>query len=203
MSGNTKIKLCGLKSENDIELVNRLKPDYVGFVMWDKSHRNVSYEKLKKLKGMLNHDIKAVGVFVDEDVNFIAGLANEGLLDILQLHGSEDEEYIIKLRSLLTGKAQIIKAFKAEDDNLTKAYNSSADFILFDPGKGDGMTFAWDILKNFERPYFLAGGLNSDNVREAIDVLKPYAVDVSSGIETDKVKDPLKAESFVNAVRGM
>jgi len=198
---STKIKLCGLKSLKDIEMVNRLKPEYVGFVMWEKSHRNVTREMLKVLKDSLDKDIKAVGVFVDENPETVAALLNDNLLDIAQLHGSEDNEYIKTLRNLVNRDIAVIKAFKVDEDNLRKSTESDADIVLFDPGKGDGMTFSWEVLKGYERPYFLAGGLNADNVALAIKVLEPYAVDVSSGIETDKVKDENKAAAFVKAVR--
>ena len=200
---NTKIKLCGLKSVKDIEMVNRLKPDYVGFVMWEHSHRNITRDELVTFKGMLDKDIKAVGVFVDEDVYLIASLINDGLIDIAQLHGSEDNDYIDTLRNLTDNKAVIFKAFKTDAVSIENARKSHGDFLLFDPGKGDGMTFSWEIIKNFERPYFLAGGLNSDNVTDAIKFLHPYGVDVSSGIETDKIKDPYKAEMFVRKVRSL
>lgn len=199
---STKIKLCGLKSLKDIEMVNGLKPEYVGFVLWEKSHRNVSEETLATLKAALLPEIKAVGVFVDETVEKVSHYANTGLIDVIQLHGSEDEVYITKLREALKGGNTIFKAFKVDAENLKKARESSADMLLFDPGKGDGMTFSWEVLKDFERPFFLAGGLNSENVVRAIETLHPYAVDVSSGIETDKVKDSAKAEAFVAAVRG-
>lgn len=197
---STKIKLCGLKSLKDIEMVNRLMPDYVGFVLWEKSHRNVSEDTLRVLKSALDKRIRAVGVFVDETVEKVSHYANAGLIDVIQLHGDEDEAYIAQLRSALSDEHVIIKAFKVEGDNLEKAGKSTADMLLFDPGKGDGMTFSWEVLKNFDRPFFLAGGLNSENVADAIKMLNPYAVDVSSGIETDKVKDSVKAEAFVNAV---
>lgn len=198
---STKIKLCGLKSLKDIEMVNRLKPEYVGFVLWEKSHRNVTKEQLSELKAALLPEIKAVGVFVDETIEKISDYANSGLIDVIQLHGNEDEVYITNLRRALKGGNTMFKAFKVDGDNLERARASSADMLLFDPGKGDGMTFSWEVLKGFERPYFLAGGLNSENVVKAIETLHPYAVDVSSSIETDKVKDSAKAEAFVKAVR--
>lgn len=200
---SSKIKLCGLKSLKDIEIVNRLKPDYVGFVMWEKSHRNVSRETLSTLKNALMSDIKAVGVFVDETPETIASLVNDGLIDVAQLHGNEDNNYIKKLKSMISSDTTVIKAFKVDEDNVKKSMDSLADIVLFDPGKGDGMTFSWEILKGYERPYFLAGGLTPENVSEAIKILNPYAVDVSSGIETDKVKDEDKATAFVNAVRNI
>ena len=196
----TKIKLCGLSRQCDIEWANELKPDYIGFVFWSKSKRNVSPEKANELKALLSPDIKAVGVFANEPVQNVAKLLNNNIIDIAQLHGSEDEEYISKLRTL-TNKP-IIKAFllKSKDD-AQKAEKSTADHILLDSGMGTGKGFDRSLLKNISRPYFLAGGLYPENVADAIETLSPFAVDVSSGIETDNFKDKNKMAAFVKAVR--
>lgn len=196
----TKIKLCGLSRQCDIEWANELKPDYIGFIFWSKSKRNVSPEKAKELKALLSPDIKAVGVFVNEPVQNVAELLNNNIIDIAQLHGSEDEEYISKLRTL-TNKP-IIKAFllKSKDD-AQKAEKSMADHILLDSGMGTGKSFDRSLLKDISRPYFLAGGLCPENVGIAVDTLSPFAVDVSSGIETDNLKDRNKMTAFVKAVR--
>ena len=196
----TKIKLCGLSRQCDIEWANELKPDYIVFVFWSKSKRNVSPEKANELKALLSPDIKAVGVFVNEPVQNVAKLLNNNIIDIAQLHGSEDEEYISKLRTL-TNKP-IIKAFllKSKDD-AQKAEKSTADHILLDSGMGTGKGFDRSLLKNISRPYFLAGGLYPENVADAIETLSPFAVDVSSGIETDNFKDKNKMAAFVKAVR--
>lgn len=197
----TKIKLCGLSRECDIEYANRLLPDYIGFVMlFEKSHRNITPERASKLKALLDKRITAVGVFVDAPVQSVALLLNDGVIDIAQLHGSEDEEYISSLRAL-TDKP-IIKAFKATDpDELIRAEDSSADFVLLDSGKGYGISYDFDITKSVKRPYFLAGGINLDNVADAVKSVHPYCVDVSSGIETDKLKDGSKMAEFVRLVR--
>ena len=196
----SKIKLCGLSRKCDIEWVNALKPEYIGFVFWSKSKRNVPPEKAKELKGLLSPDIKAVGVFVDEPIENVAELLNDNIIDIAQLHGGEDEEYIKKLRAL-SGKP-IIKAFllKSESD-AERAEKSTADYILVDSGTGTGKSFDWELLKNISRPYFLAGGLCCENISQAITALDPYAVDVSSGIETNGCKDKNKMAAFVAAVR--
>lgn len=196
----SKIKLCGLSRECDIEWANELKPDYIGFVFWQRSKRNVSPEKAGALKAMLSPDIKAVGVFVDEPPENIAELLSRNIIDIVQLHGSEDEEYIARLRAL-TDKP-VIKAFllKNEDD-AEKAEQSTADMVLVDSGTGTGRSFDWSLLKGIKRPYFLAGGLCPENIVNAIDMLSPYAVDVSSGIETNGCKDKKKMAAFVAAVR--
>ena len=196
----TKIKLCGLSRQCDIEWANELKPDYIGFIFWSKSKRNVSPEKAKELKALLSPDIKAVGVFVNEPVENVAELLSNNIIDVAQLHGSEDEEYIAKLRTL--SDKPIIKAFllKSKDDAET-AEKSTADHILLDSGMGAGKSFDWNLLREIKRPYFLAGGLYPENVRDAIDKLSPFAVDVSSGIETDNFKDKNKMTAFVKAVR--
>ncbi|MGN1195792.1 MAG: phosphoribosylanthranilate isomerase [Acutalibacteraceae bacterium] len=197
----TKIKLCGLTQESDIEFANELNPEYVGFVFYEKSRRYIDAEKARQLKKLLSPEIKAVGVFVNESAENIAKLLNGGVIDIAQLHGSEDETCIKKLRSLCD--KPIIKAFRIEArQDIIKAEKSSADFVLLDSGKGGtGTVFDWTLIKGIGRPYFLAGGLNSDNVSEAIKDLSPYAVDVSSGIETNGMKDKVKAASFVAEVR--
>ena len=196
----SKIKLCGLSRKCDIEWANALKPEYIGFVFWSKSKRNVPPEKAKELKGLLSPDIKAVGVFVDEPIENVAELLNDNIIDIAQLHGGEDEEYIKKLRAL-SGKP-IIKAFLLKSENdAERAEKSTADYILVDSGTGTGKSFDWELLKNISRPYFLAGGLCCENISQAITALDPYAVDVSSGIETNGCKDKNKMAAFVAAVR--
>ncbi len=196
----TKIKLCGLKRECDIEAVNKLNPDFIGFVFAQKSKRYVDPEGAAKLKAKLNKGIKAVGVFVNESPETVADLLNRGTIDIAQLHGSEDEEYISKLRSL-TDKP-LIKAIKVQSKaDIEAADESSADYVLLDSGAGTGMTFNWQLIKGIKRPYFLAGGLSPENVAEAVKTLNPFAVDVSSGIETDGLKDEAKMADFVSTVR--
>ncbi|SEL68747.1 phosphoribosylanthranilate isomerase [Butyrivibrio sp. ob235] len=204
----TKTKFCGLTRPEDIKIVNRLKPDYIGFVFFKKSKRNVEPEEAKKLKEKLDSNIKAVGVFVDEKPEFIAGLANENIIDTIQLHGNEDEKYIGQLRKLTAAK--IIKAFQIKNYNCTKngtedfleeVQTSSADMVLIDSGQGTGTAFNWEILKQITRPYFLAGGINTENIEEAVTDIKPYAIDVSSGIETDGVKDEEKMSFIISIIR--
>lgn len=196
----TKIKLCGLSRTQDIEAANCLKPDYIGFVFAAKSKRRVSYLKAAELKSKLNSDIKAVGVFLDDDLDTVGALMNLGIVDMVQLHGSEDEEYIAKLRNI-TDKP-IIKAFIINNaDDVRRAEESTADYILLDGGKGSGKVFDWSLLSGIKRSYFLAGGLNADNAENAVKKLHPYSVDVSTGIETDGVKDTEKMTAFVAAVK--
>lgn len=196
----TKIKFCGLSRTCDIEAVNELKPEYIGFVFAEKSKRFVSPSDAKKLKNLLIPDIKAVGVFVNESPQTVADILNQEIIDIAQLHGSEDESYIQELRRLT--EKPVIKAFCIENtDNLQQIESSSADYVLLDSGAGTGTVFDWDIIKHIKRPYFLAGGLSADNAENAVNTLHPYAVDVSSGIEKDGVKDKFKMAAFAAAVR--
>lgn len=197
----TRIKLCGLTRPEDIAAANALRPEYVGFVFAANSRRAVSRKTAEELKVHLLPEIQAVGVFVNETPETVAGLLNAGVIDIAQLHGQEDETYISCLRKL-TNKP-LLQAFRVTDvQSLAKAGKSSADRILLDSGPGGtGTAFDWSVLDKFERPYFLAGGLDPDTVGDAVRRLHPYAVDVSSGIETAGRKDPQKMAAFMAAVR--
>ena len=198
---DAKIKICGLTQLEDIEAANALLPDYIGFVFWERSKRNVSKEQAKELKSRLDSRIKAVGVFVDAEIDFIADLVSCGIIDVAQLHGSEDEDYISQLRERIGG-AEIIKAFNINKiESFDEAEKSSADHIMIDSGKGSGIAFDWSKLERLERPYFLAGGLSTENISEVLENIKPFAVDVSSGVETDGFKDRAKMKRFVESVR--
>ena len=195
-----KIKICGLSRTCDIETANELKLDYIGFVFFKKSKRYVSFEQAKELKSALNTGVKAVGVFVDEPIENIVMLLDNRIIDIAQLHGDEDEEYIKALRSK-TDKP-IIKAFCINgEEDVVKANESTADFVLLDAGMGSGTMFNWQYINKINRPYFLAGGLSIKNAERAVEMLNPFALDVSSGVETDGLKDKDKMISFVNIIR--
>ena len=196
----TNIKLCGLTREEDIKNANELKPEYVGFVFYDKSRRNVTKAQAKKLKSLLNPEIKAVGVFVNAKLSEVEDLFEENIIDVAQLHGNEDENYI---KELMDNNIPVIKTFKANSpDEILKAEKSSADMIMFDAGNGEGVQIKdLKLLTYIDRPFILAGGLNQENVAAAISITKPYGVDVSSGIETDSLKDGNKMRQFVKAVR--
>lgn len=196
----TRIKLCGLSRPCDIEAANELKPEYIGFVFAPKSKRYVTAEKAVELKRLLDPDIKAVGVFVNERLETAAGLLNSGIIDLAQLHGKEDRRYIERLREL-TGKP-LIQAFQIEtEEDIKEARESAAEYILLDSGAGTGTTFDWRLAQKLKRQYFLAGGLTPGNVGEAVRILSPFAVDVSSGIETDGYKNKAKMAAFAAAVR--
>lgn len=197
----TRIKLCGLTRPCDIAVANELMSEYIGFVFFPKSRRYVSPEQARALREQLSPGIKAVGVFVNEAPENIAALLHQGIIDMAQLHGKETEEDIRQLRALTD--APIIQAFRVDNEqDVTRAEQSSADYLLLDSGSGGtGTTFDWKLIQNIRRPYFLAGGLNPDNVGKAVEALHPYAVDVSSGIETDGYKDVTKMRAFVRTVR--
>lgn len=199
----TRVKLCGMTRPEDILAVNGLKPEYIGFVFAKKSRRCVSKEQAKVLKGMLDPTVKAVGVFVNEAVECVANLLNEGVIDMAQLHGAEDEAYIRRLKEI-AGDKLIIKAVRVKSEaDVIAGEKSGADLVLFDAGAGDGKVFNWKLLENVERPYFLAGGLGPENVGDAVMRLRPFGVDVSSGIETSGVKDALKMAKFIAEVRNV
>lgn len=241
----TRIKLCGLTRIQDIEIANKLKPEYIGFIFWDRSSRNVSAIQAARLKGKLDSEIKTVGVFVNAPAEQVISYYNVGIIDIAQLHGNENEEYIKKLHD---AGLTVIKAFKMKkageninlagngnietpekptgdviteipekptgnaitetsekstDDVITEAVKSSADYIMFDPGKGEGATFNWQLIKGIKREFFLAGGLTPENIEKAVETVQPFAVDVSSGIETNGHKDPDKMSAFVKSTRAL
>lgn len=201
---STAIKFCGLRRSEDIEFVASLGAEYAGFIMSPKFWRYVAPEDVATLRQGLPKTTKVIGVFVDEDVSYVAECINDGVIDIAQLHGNESEDYIKELREMTSGKAVITKVFliKSEED-IEAARKSSADYVLLDSGVGGtGQTFDWTLIRDIGREYFLAGGLNPDNVADAVTKFHPMAVDVSSGVETDKLKDFAKMQKFAQAVRG-
>ncbi|MCR5453061.1 MAG: phosphoribosylanthranilate isomerase [Lachnospiraceae bacterium] len=201
----TKIKICGLMKKEDILTVNRFCPEYAGFIIdFPKSHRSKTPEEVRELTGLLDASIVPVGVFVNRPKELILELLNDNIIRMAQLHGSEDDDYIRFLKEN-SGKP-IIKAFviKTKDD-LLSAFHSSADEILLDAGYGSGESFDWGLLDDplviKQRRFFLAGGLNAENISAAINNINPYAVDISSGVETNRQKDPVKIERIINIIR--
>ena len=196
-----KVKICGLKRLEDIEMVNRYKPDYIGFVFAD-SKRKVSHDLASELKDNLDSDIISVGVFVDASPDEILELFDKGIIEIAQLHGSESEDYINELKEKTENRLKIIKAVEmSEAIDLNDYEHSQADFLLLDSGKGSGETFDWRLIgKNLKKEFFLAGGLNSSNVNEAIERFDPYAIDLSSSLETDGFKDETKIREIMEVI---
>ncbi len=197
----SKIKICGLFRDCDIDYVNEAAPDYIGFIMnFPKSHRSVTPERAAVLRKRLKPGIRAVGVFVDQPVETVSAAAKIIGLDVIQLHGQEDAEYISVLRE--TGSLPVWKAFRVRTvSDLKEAEQSIADEILLDNGYGTGSCFDWSCLAGFSRPFILAGGLTPENIPEAIRLFSPILLDISSGVETEKAKDRSKILAAVRAVR--
>ena len=207
-----KLKICGMRRPEDIEMANRHKPDYIGFVFAD-SPRKVSYEQAKELSGLLSDDIVPVGVFVNEHMKLIVDLFKDGIIEIAQLHGDEDEKYIRNLKDKSieeTGKEiSVINAIEIKDDadyddELLKWRDSASDYFILDSGKGSGKTFDWSLIDKesefFKNSIFLAGGLNSENLALAIEEFNPFAVDLSSSVETDGFKDEEKIKEIIEII---
>lgn len=208
-----KLKICGLRRKEDIEIVNKYNIDYIGFV-FAESPRKVSYEEAKELSNLLIDDIVPVGVFVNEHMKLIVDLFKECIIKIAQLHGDEDEKYIRDLKDKSieeTGKEiPVINAIEimsdADDLNerLLEWRDSASDYFILDSGKGSGKTFDWNLVdKNsefFKNSIFLAGGLNSQNLTSAIREFNPFAVDLSSSVETDGFKDEEKIKEIIEIV---
>lgn len=198
----TKIKLCGLFRGCDIDFVNEAKPDYCGFIInFPRSRRNVTPEQVRALTARLDRAITPVGVFVDQPVETVAALLQDGTIAAAQLHGHEDEGYIAALRILAPGHP-VWKAFQIRtSDDAAAANASTADVVLLDNGYGTGQRFDWSLTQTVTRPFFLAGGLTPDNLSQAIAWARPAGVDLSSGVETDRIKDRNKMIAAVAAVR--
>lgn len=198
----TMIKICGISREEDAEFINAAKPDYAGFIIGVPfSRRNITAEQARYLRNLISSDVKTVGVFVDYRKEDIVNLVECGIIDIVQLHGAEDEIFIKELRQLIPD-TEIWKAFviKSRED-IALAELSSADKILLDSGTGSGKSFDWSMLADVKRDFILAGGLNCENISSAIAQVRPYAVDVSSGVETDYLKDGAKIQKLCAIVR--
>ena len=211
-----KIKLCGMMKPCDIEYANRVKPDFVGFI-FANTRRKISAAQAKQFRKALDAEISAVGVFVNEDIPVIASLVQDGCIDMIQLHGEEDADYIRRLREICG--VPVIKAVKVQTvEQIRQAAALPVDYLLLDTYRkgvlgGTGEAFDWELLREakaaagdtaegelFGKPYFLAGGLHAGNLREAA-ALGSYGLDVSSGIETDGSKDFDKMVEVVNIVR--
>ena len=196
-----RIKICGLMRPQDIDMVNEVCPDIAGFILASGRRRTVTPERMREMTDRLKPEIRSAAVFLDQDIRRIADLAEEGLMDIIQLHGHEGNEEIRYLRSRT--KKTIIKAFRIDSaEDIRRAENSEADLVLLDHGAGGtGQAWDWSLLTGMKRPFILAGGLDPENVQEAVRKMQPFGVDVSSGVETDGCKDREKILRFVRTVR--
>lgn len=197
----TKIKICGLTRMGDIACVNRLKPEYIGFVFARRSSRYVPPETAAMLKAALSPKIQAVGVFVNAPAAYVAALLDAGVINAAQLHGNEDDAYLRTLKAR-TG-TPVIQAFRIHStQDAARAQRSSADFVLLDSGfGGTGQMFDRSLISAVRRPFFLAGGLSPETVAKAIAETHPYAVDASTLLESGGRKDAEKIKRFIDAVR--
>ncbi len=196
-----QVKICGLSRSEDIHAVNEAKPDYCGFILhFPKSRRNISINTLRTLRAGLSDTVIPVGVFVDQPPQTIANLLAQNLISIAQLHGHEDETYLSALRRL-TDKP-IWQAFQVHGtQDIIRAEQSTADFILLDAGQGQGKAFPWDLLNEVRRPFALAGGVALENLPQAMQT-GAQMLDISSGAETNGKKDFDKIMSIVTTIRG-
>lgn len=209
------VKLCGLMRPQDVEAANRARPDMVGFILSGGFRRSVEPRRAIELIEQLDKSIAAVGVFVNEPIRNVARFTHAFDFDgydaartiLVQLHGNEDDAYIDELRHAMAYPGwwgiSIIKAVTVRTvEDVARACTSAADYVLLDNGRGTGETFDWSLVQHVDRPFMLAGGLGPHNVATAITAVHPWAVDMSSGIETNGVKDPNKMLAAVAAVRG-
>lgn len=231
-----KVKICGIRRPEDVGYINRYLPDYCGFV-FAKSKRQVTCEFAKELALMTDERIIRVGVFVNEKPEVCADIFNKGIIDIIQLHGSEDKEYEKKLLNLLSregriqtlsdlpygnsnktnsdfpyeesGNIPILRAIRVrEKSDLDKVSKTLADTVLLDAysdvcAGGNGVSFDWSMLSGEadHKPFFLAGDINIDNVERAIKEVRPYGLDISSGVETDGFKSEEKICRIIERIR--
>ena len=182
----SKLKICGIRRDEDIEMVNEIKPDFIGFV-FAKSKRQIKVEKALLLRSKLSPDIKSVGVFVDESIDSVVESVKSGAIDIVQLHGKETNSYIKAIKDRVS--VQVIKAIKIDSNNMENKTYLDADFLLLDSGSGSGKTFDWNVDLNLNKPLFIAGGINIDNIEEAYRLFHPYSFDLSSSVEIDGFKN--------------
>ncbi len=194
-----RVMICGIKSPEDVEIVNELKPEYISFTFF-KNHDYIPYEKAKKLRQMLDRDIRVVGVFVNENTKIVASAANDDIFDIIEFHGNEGSGEIERIKAF-TDKP-IIQGFRVKSSqDVSDAVDSPADSILYYSDKGNGVPLDWRMMKGITRPYFLAGGLTADNLEKAIKICHPFAVSVTTGVETNGVKDRDKMDAFIRIAR--
>ena len=193
-----KIKICGLFQNADIDYVNEARPDYIGFV-FAKSKRQVNLHQAQLLKTRLDSQIKVVGVFVDSPIEIIVELVNKKIIDIIQLHGNEKDSYIKQLKAYLD--VPIIKAIKVKQASDLDNLNYDVDYYLLDNKiSGSGESFDWSVIKDLNKPFFLAGGIDLNNLEKALQI-KCFGLDVSSGAETNGIKDRNKIIEIVRRIK--
>lgn len=201
-----KIKICGITSVKEIEFLNKLKPEYIGFV-FTESKRFVNKEQGKLLYDLVDKNMKVVGVFRNNSCQYIKEILDLIPLDVVQLHGDENEEFINKVREIFKGEIWKAISLKSEDDTINLNKYKIDSFLFDGSNPGEGKVFPWKYMDKFslDKNFFLAGGINEDNVLKAIEEVKPYGIDVSSGVESmidgKRIKDELKVERLINKVR--
>ncbi|MDO5292579.1 MAG: phosphoribosylanthranilate isomerase [bacterium] len=200
-----KVKICGVKSLEDVDIVNHTMPDYVGFV-FAESKRQISDDHAKRLRKALDPKILSVGVFVNDTISHITSLCKNHVIDLVQLHGEESAEYIMALKGQIS--VPIIKAVRLQSKSQGAGLLiSQADYILFDSYKegseygGTGKQLNQALLPALIRPTFLAGGMNEQNVKQVMEKYQPFCIDVSSSVETDGKKDLRKVERMIKIIR--
>ena len=196
-----KVKICGISHEAEINIMNELKPDYIGFAFYGRSRRFIAPEHAAHLRAKLRPGIKAVGVFKNASLESVALSVETANLDMVQLHGDETGEYIAALREYI--KCPIMRTFKiASAMDADKAMYSTADYVLLDGGEA-GKSFNWAMIgSSRRRRFFLKGGLTPENVDQALEISpQPYGLDVSTGVECNRLKDYRKVMKFLLAVR--
>lgn len=198
-----KIKICGMTSFSDIEAANAVLPDYIGFILAPGRRRTVSYALAAQMKRALSPAIQAVGVFVDPTLSEVLEPARNGTIDLIQLHGVETPEFVRtvkKATGLPVVKALILKP-GVNPPPLSCWEASDADYLLLDAGTGSGVALDWNTLPQVKKPFFLAGGITPENIREAIKRVQPYAIDCSSGAEENGIKNLTKMKALTDAVK--
>ncbi len=197
-----KVKICGICHEAEIGIMNELVPDYVGFVFVKKSRHFIAPEHAGYLRSKLRDGIKSVGVFANESLKSVALCVETAGLNMVQLHGDETGEYVAALREYI--RCPIMKVYKiSKPIDAEKAMYSTADYVMLDGGNsGDGKTFDWSLLGRARRKFFLSGGLNPENMQKALELEpQPYALNASSGLEANRMKDFRKVMKFILGVK--
>jgi phosphoribosylanthranilate isomerase len=199
-----KIKICGISRDEDVDYINEAMPDYTGFV-FAQSKRQISPEQAVRLRWRLAEDIVSVGVFVNAPLEDITALYWDGVISLAQLHGNEDEAYIKRLKEASAKggiPVPVIKVIRSEELARGTPLTSEADYYLLDSGAGSGTTFDWNVLTTlkFDKPWFLAGGINAGNIAQAM-AYDPFCIDISGGAETNGVKDREKVVQLTAIVR--
>lgn len=208
----TKIKICGIQSFQDVDCLNETSPDFAGFV-FAPGRRQIDCGKAFLLRSELRKEIRTVGVFVNAEIDQIRQCCEAGIIDLIQLHGNEKEDYVRRLRQIVP--KPLIRAIRVgpgfDAGSLSDFQNGQSplyDYPLFDTLAvnaygGTGISFDWSLVQSCRRPFFLAGGLGADNVGDAVRAVRPYGVDLSSKAESEGKKDIVKIREIIRAVRSV